>query len=122
MSALIVFSSFPDAASAQQAASQLVEMRLAACVNILPGVTSVYRWQGKVEQANEVLLIVKTTQAAYSQLESALKACHPYELPEILAVAPDTGLPDYLNWVTAETDAKANSPHPDLHSKRSEKP
>lgn len=103
MDILLVFSTFPDESSARTAAASLVEARLAACVNILPGMTSVYRWQEKVGQASEVLLIVKTTQAAYPQLESALKACHPYELPEILAVAPDTGLPDYLNWVLRET-------------------
>lgn len=103
MSALIVFSTFPDAASASRAATSLVEARLAACINMLPGMTSVYRWQGKIEQASEVLLIVKTTQAVYPQLESALKACHPYELPEIIAVALEAGLPDYLNWVSEET-------------------
>ncbi len=103
MSALIVFSTFPDAATANKAAASLVDAHLAACVNILPGVTSVYRWRGKVEQAGEVLLIVKTTQEAYPQLESALKACHPYELPEIIAVAVEAGLPDYLNWVSEET-------------------
>lgn len=103
MSVLIVFSTFPDAASANRAATSLVEARLAACINMLPGMTSIYRWQGKTEQANEVLLIVKTTQAAYPQLESALKACHPYELPEIIAVATEVGLPDYLNWVSEET-------------------
>lgn len=103
MSARIVFSTFPDEATANKAAIYLVESRLAACVNILPAVASVYRWQDKIERTNEVLLIVKTTQSAYAQLESALKACHPYELPEILAVAVEAGLPDYLNWVDRQT-------------------
>ena len=110
MNILIVFSTFPDEASARKAATDLIEARLAACVNILPGLISVYRWQGKVDEAAEVLLMVKTTQTAYPKLESALKACHPYELPEILAVAPDSGLPDYLNWVLEESGKTASPP------------
>jgi periplasmic divalent cation tolerance protein len=109
MPALIVFSTFPDEISARKAAAYLVDARLAACVSIVAGVTSVYRWHGKVEHAGEVLLVVKTTQEAYARLESALKACHPYELPEILAVAPDAGLPEYLNWVEQE----ATCDHPE---------
>jgi len=103
MAALIVFSTFPDEASARKAASSLVEERLAACVSVLPGLVSVYRWQGKIEEAGEVLLMIKTTEAAYPQLEPSLKACHPYELPEILAVGADAGLPSYLEWVEQET-------------------
>jgi len=104
MSVLIVFSTFPNEASAREAAGKLVEEGLAACVSILPGVTSVYRWQGKIEETGEVLLMIKTTDKAYPRLESSLKACHPYELPEIVAVGADAGLPDYLNWVAQETD------------------
>lgn len=103
MAVLIVFSTFPNAASAREAAGRLVEDRLAACVNILPGLTSVYRWQGRTEEASEVLLMIKTTREAYPLLESSLKACHPYELPEIIAVGTDTGLPSYLDWVAQET-------------------
>jgi periplasmic divalent cation tolerance protein len=105
MAVLIVFSTFPDESSARKAAGRLVEGRLAACVNILPGLSSVYRWQGKLETSSEVLLIIKTTDAVYPQLESGLKACHPYELPEIIAVGAETGLPDYLSWVAQETAA-----------------
>lgn len=103
MSVLLVFSTFPDETSARDAAGKLVEEGLAACVNILPGLTSVYRWQGKIEEAGEVLLMIKTTHAAYPRLESALKACHPYELPEIIAVGAEAGLPGYLEWVARET-------------------
>jgi periplasmic divalent cation tolerance protein len=103
MAVLLVFSTFPNEASAREAASKLVESGAAACVNILPGLTSVYRWQGKMEEAGEVLLIIKTTQEAYALLESSLKACHPYELPEIIAVGADAGLPSYLHWVAQET-------------------
>jgi periplasmic divalent cation tolerance protein len=103
MATWIVFSSFPDEARARETADRLVGERLAACVNILPGLTSVYRWEGKIEAASEVLLLIKTSEGAYPQLESALKACHPYELPEILAVATVEGLPQYLRWVEQET-------------------
>lgn len=103
MSVLVVFSTFPDEASARAAAGKLVEDGAAACVSILPGLTSVYRWQGEIEEAREVLLLIKTTRDAYPRLESALKACHPYELPEILAVGAEGGLPDYLQWVAQAT-------------------
>jgi periplasmic divalent cation tolerance protein len=103
MTALIVFSTFPDESAARVSAGKLVEERLAACVNILPGLTSLYRWEGKLQTSEEVLLVIKTTRESYPRLESALKACHPYELPEILAVAVDAGLPEYLQWVAHET-------------------
>lgn len=103
MAVLIVFSTFPNETSAREAAARLVESGAAACVSILPGLTSVYRWQGKIEEAAEALLMIKTTREAYPRLESALKACHPYELPEILAVAAEAGLPGYLEWVMQET-------------------
>lgn len=108
MSMLIVFSTFPDAASARRTADRLLEERLAACVSILPGLTSVYRWQGKIEQAGEVLLMIKTTDANQSRLESSLKDCHPYELPEIVAVGARSVLPDYLAWVEQETTPDIN--------------
>jgi periplasmic divalent cation tolerance protein len=103
MAVLLVFSTFPDEASARTAASRLVESGAAACANILPGLASIYRWQGRIEEAGEVLLLIKTTREAYPILESSLKACHPYELPEIVAVGTETGLPSYLEWVTQET-------------------
>lgn len=105
---LIVFSTFPDAAAARKAADTLLEERLAACVSILPGLTSVYRWQGSIEETGEILLMIKTTHANYSRLESSLKACHPYELPEIVAIGAESVLPDYLAWVERETA-------PDIH-------
>lgn len=107
MAALIVFSTFPDTASARKAADRLVEAGAAACASILPGVSSIYRWQGKMEESSEVLMMIKTTQDAYPHLESTLRGCHPYELPEILAVRTDAGLPGYLQWV-AEATARNN--------------
>lgn len=97
---LLVFVSCPpDAADAL--ASALVERRLAACVNVLPGLRSVYRWNDAVERADESLLIAKTTTAGYAALEAAIVALHPYELPEVLAVDIAAGLPAYLQWLAA---------------------
>lgn len=101
--ALLVLTNLPDAATARTLATRLIENRLAACVNILAPCQSVYRWQGKVEAAAEVPLLIKTTAARYSELEAAIRAGHPYELPEIIAVPLSRGLPEYLGWVVAET-------------------
>lgn len=100
---LLVLSNLPDEASAHALARQLVEQRIAACVNILPAVRSVYQWQGQVEQATEVTLLMKTTHLRYAELESAIRNAHPYEVPEIIAVPIVGGLPAYLNWVEQET-------------------
>lgn len=103
MSSLLVFTSLPDAQSAQTLAAHLVEARLAACANILAPCRSVYRWEGKIEDAAEVPLLIKTTAVRYPALEAAIRARHPYELPEIVAVPIEHGLPGYLAWVAAET-------------------
>ncbi len=91
-------------AVAEKIATALVEQRLAACVNIVPNLTSVYRWQGKIEKDNEILLLIKTTQQHYPSLETAIRQLHPYELPEILAVTVKEGLPDYLDWITTSLE------------------
>ena len=95
---LLVFVTCP-AADAETLAAALVERRLAACVNQLPGVVSVYRWRGAVERGTETLLIAKTTRARYPELEAAVRALHPYELPEVLAVSVASGLPSYIQWL-----------------------
>ncbi|GAB2180008.1 divalent-cation tolerance protein CutA [Denitratisoma sp. agr-D3] len=100
---LLVLTNLPDADAARMLASRLVEGRLAACVNLLAPCTSVYRWQGQIEAATEVPLLIKTTAARYPALEAAIRENHPYELPEIIAVPIATGLPAYLGWVVAET-------------------
>ena len=100
---LLVLTNLPDAASAERIARLLVEQRLAACVNILAPCTSVYRWNAAIETAAEVPLLIKTTRARYAELEAALAEAHPYELPEIIAVPLEAGLPGYLAWVAAET-------------------
>lgn len=91
------------ATHAETLARTLVERRLAACVNILPGVTSVYRWQSAVQTAQETQLLIKTTAARYAALEEAVRELHPYELPEIIAVDIAMGLPAYLNWLRDST-------------------
>ncbi|WP_460728990.1 divalent-cation tolerance protein CutA [Lysobacter rhizosphaerae] len=103
MSVLLAYSTCPDAASADAIARVLVDERLAACVNRLPGVHSTYRWQGQVEQADEVLLLIKTTADRLDALTARLRTLHPYELPELIAVEACAGLPAYLDWVSAET-------------------
>ena len=103
MSALIVITNAPDRDVALKIARALVERKLAACVNILAECTSVYRWQGRLETAAEVPLLIKTRAAIYSEVEAAIKSLHPYELPEIVAVSVERGLPDYLDWVSAAT-------------------
>ncbi len=100
---LLVMTNLPDLPAAQAMARALVGVRLAACVNILPGVQSVYRWQGTVEEANEVTLLVKSTQRLYPQLQQAIVAAHPYDLPEVIALPLADGHAPYLHWIAAET-------------------
>ena len=99
---LLVLTNLPDPDSARRLAEALVGERAAACVNILAGCSSVYRWQGKTETADETPMLIKTTQAAYARLETLIRAHHPYELPEIIAVPVTTGLSGYLQWVAQE--------------------
>ena len=98
MAAVIVFTTVP-ADQAQRLATTLLEQHLVACVNVLPGVRSHYRWQGNIESAEECLLLLKCSTAIYPELQSALQALHPYDLPEIVALPISAGLPAYLNWV-----------------------
>src|SRR5574343_138693 len=99
----LVITNCPDEETANRIALAVVEEKLAACVNILPRVQSIYRWQGVVESAVEVPLLIKTTTACYPALEAAIRERHPYDIPEIIALPVTTGLPAYLNWVAAET-------------------
>ncbi len=100
---LLVITNLPDAPSAARLAQQVIEARAAACVNQLSPCTSTYRWQGKIETASEVTLLIKTTRAAYPRLEKLIGMAHPYELPEIIAVPLIAGLPAYLSWIDSET-------------------
>ena len=103
MEAILVITSLPDREAAQQLASRLVKERLAACVNILAPCESVYRWQGQIETAQEITLLIKTLRTHYGKVEKIIRQCHPYELPEIIAVPVTDGLPAYLEWLAAET-------------------
>ena len=107
---LLVFTNLPDAASAEVLAGYLITHRLAACVNILSPCTSVYRWQGCIERASEIPLLIKTTAERYPALETAILDNHPYELPEIVAVPIGHGLPAYLGWIATETTPPALAP------------
>jgi periplasmic divalent cation tolerance protein len=108
METLIVITTVGDRETALKIARNLVEARLAACVNILAECTSVYRWQGKTEEAGEIPLLIKTRRETYAELEAAIRRLHPYELPEIVAVSVERGLPAYLQWVAAETTIEQN--------------
>ena len=88
---------------ADRIAALLVESRLAACVQVTGPITSTYRWQGKIETAEEWLCIAKTRQALYQQVEASIKEAHPYETPEIIATPIVAGSADYLSWIEAQT-------------------
>lgn len=103
---LMVFTNAPDRATAERIADALVTEGVAACVNIMAGCTSAYRWEGKLNHTDEVPMLIKTTRATYPRLEAALRKLHPYELPELIAVPVTAGLPEYLNWVRQETEPK----------------
>ena len=105
MNTLLVLTNLPDRASAERLADMVVEGNLAACVNILAPCRSVYRWKGAVQHDEEHPMLIKTTGERYPALERALRAGHPYELPEIIALPIERGLPAYLQWVAAETKA-----------------
>ncbi|MGQ3090897.1 MAG: divalent-cation tolerance protein CutA [Methylophilus sp.] len=98
-----MFIHVPDMACAESMAHALVNEQLAACVNISSPVRSVYRWQGQVETAHEIALSIKTQRQGYARLAERIRALHPYELPEIVAIHVNEGLPEYLRWVAAET-------------------
>lgn len=101
--AALIFVTCPDAKVAEGIAKDLVDRHLAACGNVTPAVTSVYRWKGKVVREREVLLLVKTRRSLVAACTKAILARHPYELPEIVAVPIVGGLPPYLRWVARET-------------------
>jgi len=107
MQYLVVFTSLPDRESAEKLADILVGQRVAACVSILAPCASVYRWNGETQRGEEHPLLIKTAEDRYPELEAAIRANHPYELPEIIAVPLAYGLPAYLRWVESETRRSA---------------
>ena len=100
----LVLNTCPDVETARKIADTLVKQQLAACVNILPAVESVYRWEGQIQHDNEALLIIKTHVDCYPALQQAIEELHPYELPEIVMVSIDRGLPEYLRWINHSLD------------------
>lgn len=101
--ALLAWSTFPEIETARRIAQQLVTENLAACANIIPAVESIYRWQGKIENAQETLVFFKTTALRYNAFQDRLKLLHPYEVPEIICLRIADGLPEYLQWVGENT-------------------
>lgn len=102
MSVLLCLSTCPDRATADRIADALVGEGVAACVTLLAGAQSVYRWQGRVERGEEVQLLIKTTRPAFSAMRERLCALHPYEVPELVACEVADGLPAYLDWIARE--------------------
>jgi len=100
---IVALCSVPNRDTGERIARALVEERLAACVNLLPGLVSTYRWQGKVEQAAECLLIIKTAQSRFDTLRERIKTLHPYDVPEIIAMPISQGDTQYLKWISENT-------------------
>ena len=100
---ILVMTNFPDKKGAVALAEALIAQHLAACVNVLSPCTSIYRWQGTVESADEISVLIKTLRQHYDRVEQLIKMMHPYELPEVIMVPILNGLPAYLQWIANET-------------------
>ena len=101
--AVLVLTTLPNSEAAAELANRLVSEKLAACANILPALRSIYRWQGKVQDENEVLVLLKTQARHYESLKSRILALHPYDLPEVIAIPVERGHQAYLDWIVKET-------------------
>jgi periplasmic divalent cation tolerance protein len=101
---LLTFCTCPNQEAADRLSHALVDDRLAACVTQIPGLTSVYAWDGETTRDSEILLLIKTTESSFDAMSARLRELHPYDLPEIIATPVTRGLPDYLQWVTTCTD------------------
>lgn len=104
--AMLVITNFPNLETAQQSAQELVELKLAACVNLFNPVQSIYSWQGKIEQAEEVSLHIKTTKNNIIKIETIIIKNHPYEVPEIIALKIESGYRPYMQWIAQESSQK----------------
>ncbi len=100
---ILILTTFPDVESARQIGTQLVELQIAACVNLLPPSQSIYRWKGVTENKTEVPVFIKTTHNNYQEVESRIREAHPDQVPEIIAMPIDHGSPDYLAWISDST-------------------
>ncbi len=103
MNVVLVLTNLPSREAAVKLAEQLVAAKLAACINILAPCLSIYHWQGKTESADEFPVLIKTTESRYEEVQTMIRDLHPYELPEILCVPVAGGLPEYLQWVAAQS-------------------
>ena len=112
MGILLCFCTCPDRPVADRLAEALVAEGLAACVNVVPGLHSVYRWQGAIERSDETLLLIKTTRAGLPALSARIVELHPYELPEVVAVEVAGGLSAYLDWVAEQVAGDEAAPDP----------
>lgn len=102
---LLVLTNMPDQTSAEHLAQSLIAQKLAACINLLAPCLSFYFWHGKIERSTEIPLLIKTSTHCYQALETAIIKAHPYELPEIITIKVDGGLPAYLQWVSTQISA-----------------
>lgn len=105
MSMIFIYCTYPDIVSAKRAVDSLLSRRLVACANIIPGMLSIYRWQNKIEESNEVIVIFKTQVQLFETCKAAIKKDHPYQVPCILEIEIKQGDQAYLNWLREETDA-----------------
>ena len=99
MSAIVIYSTCPDIESAERISRHIVEQRMAACVNLIPGITSIYTWDGNSQRDPEVLLVMKSTKDRFDDIQNLRRDEHPYDLPELIAVAITESSPDYLEWI-----------------------
>lgn len=99
---IVILSTCADLAEAERIAHSLVKDRLAACVNVIPGLKSIYRWKGAIEESSEHLLVVKTSRELFEKVQNYLSAVHSYEVPEAIALPIVDGAPNYLNWLAGE--------------------
>ncbi len=100
----LLYVTVPDMAQAERIAAALVEDRLVACANLLPGASSIYRWQGRIERANEIILVAKTREGLVDAAITRIKAMHSYSVPGAVALPIEAGDPDYLRWLAGETE------------------
>lgn len=105
LSPLIILCTCTDRTTAERIAETVVSERLAACVNIAPGLTSIYRWEGQIQRDTELLLLIKTRQEVYPLLEARIRELHPYQIPEITALPIQIGSAAYLDWIADQTGA-----------------
>ena len=100
---LLCLVTIDDPAKAARIARALVERKLAACANIMPEIRSIYQWKGEIQDESELLMLIKTTRELFPRLQTAVRELHPYEVPEIIALEIDRGLPEYLQWIDDST-------------------